>query len=227
MVDFNESKNTYRDTIDKSINFIGKDLDFFVAVKANLLKQTIKKFFPNTVKPRILDIGCGHGFIHEYLPSSSFDVVGVDVAAEVLELAQQSTPDASYVSYNGSTLPFESASFDIAIAICVMHHVPPSQWDAFLLEMRRVLKTKGIAIIFEHNPYNPLTRWVVSNNILDEGVVLLHSSTLKKLMIKSGFNTAKSHYFLFIPFAISIFRWIEKMLWWCPLGAQYYTIATR
>lgn len=108
-----------------------------------------------------------------------------------------------------------------------MHHVPPSQWNSFLMEMNRVLKKDGMAIIFEHNPYNPLTRYIVANNILDKGVVLLRKATLEKLMIESGFKTAKSRYFLFTPFALSIFRWIDKILWWCPLGAQYYTIATR
>ncbi len=227
MVDFNESKDSYKRTIEESLNFSGKGLDFFVEVKAKILKKISTQRLPHIEKPRILDIGCGHGYLHGHLPSIQFEVVGVEVAADVLELARESNPDVSYISYDGNTLPFQPQSFDIAIAICVMHHVPPAQWNSFLEEMKRVVKAEGMVIIFEHNPYNPLTRSVVANNILDRDAVLLRPSDLEKRMIQSGFGVAKSRFFLFTPFASSFFRWVDKILGWCPLGAQYYTIATR
>ncbi len=227
MFDFNESKNDYVNSIEKSIGFIGKDLDFFVAIKASLLKQTIKEILPNVAQPRILDIGCGHGLIHNYLPNDSFEVVGVDVADEVLELAQNTNPNLTYIPYDGKTLPFPSESFDVAITICVMHHVPPPQWDAFLQEMRRILKKGGIAVVFEHNPYNPATRYIVANSPLDEGVTLLSSPNLKKMMKLGGFTSTRSNYIFFTPFSIPIFRWLDKVLRWLPLGAQYYTVAEK
>jgi SAM-dependent methyltransferase len=226
-MDFNQSKGNYRELIDESISFIGKDVEFFTKLKANFLKHTIRKFSPNLPKPQLLDIGCGHGFIHSHLSSDSFDIVGVETASEVLELARSANPKASYLSYDGKTLPFDNGTFDVAITICVMHHVPPEQWTSFLFEMRRVLKPDGIAIVFEHNPYNPVTLHVVSRNILDADAVLLSSPKLKKLMLQAGFNKVGSRFIFFTPFSPRIFRWIDKMLWWCPFGAQYYSVATN
>lgn len=225
MFDFNESKINYVNSIDDSISFIGKNLDFFVAVKADLLKNKISELLPEVKKPQILDIGCGHGLLHSYISNETYTVTGVDVADEVLELARQSNPSVKYTSYDGMILPFASESFDVVITICVMHHVPPPQWNVFLREMRRVVKKGGIALVFEHNPYNPVTRYVVANSPLDVGVTLISSSNLKILMQQAGFRTAKSDYMFFTPFSSPMFRWLDKALRWLPFGAQYYTVA--
>lgn len=223
--DFNHSKHTYQKIIEESIKFSGKDLNFFTKIKADFLNQIIKTSFPNAVKLRLLDIGCGHGFIHNYLHQNDYEVVGIDIAEEVLELAKQRNPTVSYLHYDGKTIPFESETFDVAFAICVMHHVPPPNWNNFLTEMKRVLKVGGIAVIFEHNPYNPFTRYIVAHNVIDQDAILLRKSVLEKLFVQSGFNAPISRFILFTPFLM--LRWLDKPLGRCPLGAQYYTVATR
>ncbi len=222
-MDFNKYKNSYVTTIENSLQFTGKEHDFFTQVKAEFLKKIIKTYLPNVPKPSLLDIGCGHGLIHKHLRDTNLEIVGVEVADEVLELAQQSNPGVTYQVHNGNTLPFKKEQFDIAITICVMHHVVPSEWPNFLREMKRILKPYGIAIIFEHNPYNPITRYIVANNILDKDAVLLSSPKLKKMMRHAGFTDVKSRHILFTPFSNSIFRWLDHTLGFIPFGAQYYS----
>lgn len=233
MVDFNTSKNSYRDTIQSSINFTGKEHDFFIAIKAGFLLKIIKKMFrqgqghqANQNQPKILDIGCGHGYMHKYL-AEDCKVVGVEVASEVLELAREANPNILYMSYDGKTLPFESKTFDVVFAVCVMHHIPPEQWKNFLGEMKRVLKPGGISVIFEHNPYNPLTRYIVAKNPLDKDATLLTHHHLKNLLLDAGLRNVKSRFILFTPFANAVFRWLDNFLGWCPLGAQYYSVSTE
>ncbi|HSX12816.1 MAG TPA: class I SAM-dependent methyltransferase [Chlamydiales bacterium] len=226
-MDFNDSKDTYRAVIEESIRFAGKDHDFFIGVKADFLNSVVKQVLPSIRKPRLLDVGCGHGYIHKRLHNKGFDVTGVDNAGEVIELAKKLNPNVSYMSHDGKTLPLPEESFDIAMAICVMHHVPPVQWKSFLVEMKRVLKPGGMAIIFEHNPYNPLTRLVVSRNRLDDDAVLLSHSRLEELMRVAEYKKTFSRHILFTPFAQPVFRWLDKKLGWCPLGAQYYTVAIK
>ncbi len=223
-MDFNQHKNSYVKTIEDSLRFSGKEHDFFTQVKADFLNDIIKQHLPNVQKPQLLDIGCGHGLIHKHLKNKGLDIVGIEVADEVLELARSENPEVRYLSHDGKVLPFESQQFDVAIAICVMHHVPPPEWNAFLAEMKRVLKPGGIAVIFEHNPYNPLTRYIVANNVLDEDAVLLTSFSLKKMMNRAGFASVKNRNILFTPFAHPLFRWLDKVLGRVPLGAQYYSI---
>lgn len=223
-MDFNEHKNTYVKTIEDSLKFTGKEHDFFTRVKADFLKNLVKKHLPDAKKPKLLDIGCGHGLIHKHLKEANYDIVGVEMADEVLELAKNANPEVTYFNHDGTTLPFESQQFDVAITICVMHHVPPFQWVSFLQEMKRVVKRGGLAIVFEHNPYNPFTRYIVANNILDEDAVLLSSFRLKKLMLQVGFERVRSKNILFTPFANKIFRMLDSALGRIPLGAQYYSL---
>lgn len=131
------------------------------------------------------------------------------------------------MSYDGKKFPFDAASFDVALAICVLHHVSLAERAVFLEEMKRILKPGGLGIIFEHNSYNPLTRHVVSVNPLDEGAVLLSRSNLEKLIRQSKFSQPKSQFVLFTPFERPVFRKLDRALGWCPFGAQYYTVGVN
>jgi SAM-dependent methyltransferase len=111
---------------------------------------------------------------------------------------------------------------DIVFAICVMHHIAPPDWADMVREFRRVTKTGGLVVIFEHNPFNPLTRRVVNTCKFDANVVLLKISTAKSIIIKSGLSLVESSYILFFPFRLPVFSRLDYMLRWLPLGAQYF-----
>ena len=223
-MDFNKTKKTYRGSIEQSISFSGKGLDFFTKVKADCLRKIVSTEFPNSTQLSLLDIGCGHGYIHADLVKFGYKVTGVEVAHEVLPLAREANPKVKYLDYDGTTLPFDDGSFDITLTICVMHHVPPEQWLSFCQEMRRVLRPGGIAVIFEHNPFNPMTRYVVSRNRIDDDAVLLSPRTLCRILQDAEFESIKTRNILFTPFANPIFRALDEKLSWCPLGAQYSAI---
>ncbi|HEX7887923.1 MAG TPA: class I SAM-dependent methyltransferase [Ramlibacter sp.] len=223
-MDFNETRETYRGQIEQTIAFAGQGLDFYTRVKAGYLRDIVGAALPQLPSPRLLDIGCGHGYIHPDLRQAGFEVVGVEVADEVLPLARQANPEVEYRAYDGHRLPFDDASFDVATAICVMHHVPPPQWPAFAREMRRILRPGGIAVVFEHNPWNPATRYVVARSEIDADAVLLPAPKLRRLLQEAGMSQVTSRNILFTPFASGFFRTLDKALGRLPLGAQYYAM---
>jgi SAM-dependent methyltransferase len=225
LVDFNETRHRYRQTVEDSIALSGQGLEFFTKVKAECLRRAAQEFLPSRPAPQLLDVGCGHGFIHPYLRGYGMEVTGVEIAAEVLDLAREANPGVTYAAYDGKTLPFDAASFDIVLAVCVMHHVPPAAWTALLAEMRRVVRPGGLVLIFEHNPFNPLTRYIVAHNDLDAEAVLLSSRTLKARAAAAGLRALATRYTLFTPFGHAIFRWLDDRLGWLPLGAQYFLVA--
>lgn len=224
LVDFNATKDRYREVIERSIGFAGKGLDYYVKAKADAFKRAVSSHFPHLQNPKLLDVGCGHGLIHPYLVDN-FAITGTDVAGEVLTIAAHENPHVSYIIYDGMKLPFHDACFDLTLAICVMHHVPPAHWLNFLGEMKRVAKPRGGVFIFEHNPFNPFTRYVVSHNELDQGVTLLSSACLRKLMREVGLQAPLTENILFTPFSERFFTRLDTMLSWCPFGAQYFTYA--
>lgn len=223
-MDFNHQKDSYRQTVEASVAFAGQGLDFYTRVKADAVGRILKQA-GTAPRQRLLDLGCGHGYIHPLLSKLGCDVVGVETATEVLPLAREANPDAEYVGYDGSTLPFQDGTFDVVLAVCVLHHVLPSQWPSLLTEAKRTLRRGGRIIIFEHNPLNPLTRYVVSRNEIDADAVLLTHRRLNGLLSGAGFTHVQARFILFTPFANSLARNAEIFLDRVPLGAQYYSTA--
>lgn len=227
--EFDQHKDTYRSDIDKAVAFSGQSHDFFTRVKAEYLIDILRSLDRKPVAPplEVLDVGCGHGHIHPYLIQSPLRIKlsAIDVAATVVEEARQTNPAVDYRSYEGARLPYGDSTFDAAYTIAVMHHVPPQQWPAFLKEMRRVVRPGGLIVIFEHNPINPLTQWIVRTCPIDDNAVLLSSRLLSRLVSQSQFSDIESRYILFTPLDGARYRAFDKIIGWLPLGAQYYVSA--
>src|SRR5262245_10814780 len=151
--------------------------DFFLRGKGDWLRQWLSKHTRQAGD--VLDVGCGTGLLHRYLPGR---ITGVDVSNAALVEAATRNPNASYKSYDGRTLPFFDASFDTVLAVPVMHHVPPTQWLAFVAEATRTLRPGGVFIVNEHNPWNPGTRLSVLVSPLDHDAVLLSARKMKQLL---------------------------------------------
>lgn len=224
MTEFDKFKDIYHGEINSAIGFSGKDQNYFTKVKAGYLIDLLDKYFPNTAELRVLDVGCGHGDIHAQLNSIAprIALTGVDVAESVIAETKAMHPQNLYLAYDGNRLPFESNSFDAAFAICVMHHVPPAQWLNFLREMKRVVRTDGLVVIFEHNPLNPVTRRIVDTCPLDENAVLLPAGNLQALMRQADLSDVKKSFIIFTPFGNKLFKLFDRAMFWMPLGAQYF-----
>lgn len=92
---------------------------------------------------KILDVGCGAGFLTNELALAGFDVSGVDLSGESLEVAKRfdKTSSVKYQVANAYELPFENASFDVVCALDFLEHVDdPAR---AIKEFSRVLKPGG------------------------------------------------------------------------------------
>lgn len=70
-----------------------------------LRKQILLEEIPDRQYPRVLDIGCGQGFITRDLPGAS--VIGIDVSAEAISHAQErikESPRATQLSFIQASL---------------------------------------------------------------------------------------------------------------------------
>ena len=90
------------------------------------------------------------------------------------------------------------------------------------------MKSGGSLFVFEHNPLNPMTQWIVKRCPFDEDAVLLRMGEARFLLRQVGFTLQAAHYINFFPNS-GLFRKLirfEPMLKKFPLGAQYYLRAT-
>jgi len=225
---FDEYGTTYSDTVNDAVRFTGLDVDFFTRVKAGYILDLCEAHFGDTAGIRALDVGCGVGNFHDLLGPRFASLTGVDVsAASIGQAVSRRRPRTRYDIYDGRRLPYEDGAFDLAFTICVMHHVPTDQWEGFSREMFRVVRKGGLALVFEHNPRNPLTMRAVNNCPFDEDAVLLRAERTKDLLAGAGFEAIEGRYILSIPAGNRALRRVDGLFSKIPFGAQYYVRATK
>ncbi len=222
---FDRYADDYHDAVNRSLGLLEGKADYFTRVKAAYLLDLVAAHFGSCRDVALLDVGCGTGGLHPLISGELGSLSGVDISRDSLERAKERNPANAYLHYDGEHLPFADAMFDAVTTVCVMHHVPPAQWPRFCAEMRRVLKPGGLAMVFEHNPFNPLTRRVVSNCEFDDDAVLLRQGDLRGLLADAGFSSVSSRSILSIPSFGKATRAIDRLLGLMPLGAQYFVRA--
>lgn len=220
---FDSYNSNYGQAVEGSIRFSGLGHDFFLVAKADLLRRLVveRRLRRGGAAVRALDIGCGVGSLHPYLDGAFDSLDGCDVSEQSILRAGQDNPGVTYRACRSPSLPYEDGAFDLAFASCVVHHVPPSSWSDFLLELRRVVRPGGVACIIEHNPYNPLTRLAVFRCPFDHDAVLLNAANAASLFRETRFRDIRSEHFLLLPSARPFARRVERALASLPLGAQY------
>ncbi len=223
--DFDAYAESYEVELNRAISFAGQDPSVFTEAKARSLIDVAEGRLGDLAKATALDVGCGTGNIHRSLAPRFSKLHAVDVSAGLLDIARSANDDVAYQLYDGLELPFESNAFDLAFAICVVHHVPPNQWERFIAEMARVVRPGGLVAVVEHNPVNPLTRLVTIRCAFDEGIALVPRRRLEQLMHRAGMNGTASRYILFSPWRGAAVEWAERRLERLPLGAQYISYA--
>src|SRR4051812_49339942 len=75
--------------------------------------RTIGELIPRGA--RVLDVGCGNGFIAYHLSAMGRSVTGVDLNATI-------EAPIPYAVFDGRELPFEESTFDAVIFSFVLHH---------------------------------------------------------------------------------------------------------
>jgi ubiquinone/menaquinone biosynthesis C-methylase UbiE len=93
---------------------------------------------------RVLDVGCGTGRLAVPL-SARCAVVGLDRSREMLAVARAKGSPAAFVLGDAGRLPFMDRSFDVALAVMVLHLLP--DFRAAVREMARVAVRGVIATI--------------------------------------------------------------------------------
>ncbi len=220
--DFDRFVSSYGQQINDAVAFSGLKADFFVRAKCEYLLRLTRRNLGDNSALEVLDLGCGIANYHSLIAPKYKSLSGIDVSARSIEEAQQNNPAVSYTSYSGGRLPYPDASFNVAFAMCVMHHVPVPSWPEFVSEMKRVLRPGGLGVVFEHNPWNPVTQRIVNSCPIDADAVLLKGSKTRSLLAEAGFGDIKVRSILSIPPVAGPLYPADEGLGLLGLGAQYY-----
>ena len=228
VAEFDRFADAYTATHADNIRISGEDPAYFARHKIEAVRR--RWIAERRGEPQaILDFGVGIGnslpHLQRLFPASA--LTGVDVSERSLQVAAHRFPGAAtLVRYGGDgAVPLPDAAFDLVFSACVFHHIDAARHGAVFADLRRLTRPGGLMVVFEHNPVNPATRYIVATCPFDENAVLVPAPALRKSQVEAGFDAVSVAYTGFFPGALRALRPLERFMTALPVGAQYYTVA--
>lgn len=133
-------------------------------------RRFVEEFIPAFPGAHVLDIGCGTGWVFEHLPRP-VHYVGYDLNGKYIAGAKQRFGDEARffcADITSDAAPrLESGSFDIALALGLLHHLTDSEAARLVASVHDQLKPGGLFITFDgvFTPsQNPIARLLLRHD---------------------------------------------------------------
>jgi SAM-dependent methyltransferase len=213
---------------------LGKSSDDFLQVKLDWLLRRSPAFVKAQAGYEVLDYGCGTASMLRLIADRGIRATlsGSDVSQAMLDEGTARWPVRlgrvpNLKLQDSAATPFADAQFDLIIVSAVLHHVDLADRNAVYAELLRLLKPNGELVVFEHNPWNPVTRYVVTRSPIDENAILLPPPEVRSGLKRAGFVRVDTRFLMFLPPRLSFSSPVDELLGFLPLGAQYAVHAYR
>src|SRR5579864_3142412 len=219
---FDEFSQDYKSLLDRSVACSGESSEYFAEYKASYVARRLGQGFQG----KILDYGCGIGLLSGYLSKHLPQAIihGYDVSEQSIgEIA----PGLREQGLFSSSLERMDSDYHAVVISNVMHHIPPAERQSTICGLAKRTRVAGKVFIFEHNPWNPLTRWVVKHCPFDKDAVLLRPKETAAYLRSANVPVSRRDYVVFFPRVLGKLRWLEPLLAWLPFGTQYALVAER
>ena len=149
----------------------------------------------NVTFSKMLDIGCGTGYLIELLRREHGGVYfGIDLSPKMLNEAEKRLGDSVYLTEGSAlSLPYDSGVFDVVTCVQSFHHYPDPQ--KAMAEASRVTAPGGLYIISDTG-CSGFAKWI-SNHVvlkLSKGgdFASYDRADLEKMMKDAGFTIKES-----------------------------------
>jgi len=197
--------------------------EFFIRQKCRNVERRLARLARGR-RLRVLDAGCGLGTALTCF-GSDVRVFGSDTSQPMLRAAVKRGP---VTVQEPLRLPFADDTFDAVYAFCIYHHIADADHVPHLRELRRVVAPGGEVMVFEHNPYNPITARIFARAPIDRGCHMIAPGTLRATFGAAGFDAVSHGYLLFVPERLEpLLGFLERALAWLPLGGQYFVAGRK
>jgi SAM-dependent methyltransferase len=141
---------------------ISRDSDhvnyYFDKITKRILDQSLR-----LEQKKVLDLGCGIGRLTLWMARKARDVTGVDISEEMTRVARDAAAsqrllNTAFQVYDGTTLLYGDASFDVIVCVGVLKYViDEGDFASVIAEMcRTVVRGGQIAVIDEFDYAGPV-----------------------------------------------------------------------
>src|SRR5436853_2039440 len=217
---FDEYATEYELALHQGLSVTGEDKLYFARGRIDWLARCLRQMGeqPETA----MDFGCGTGSSVRYLIEliGSQSVLGLDVSDKSLEVARrESDPQRSRFVLLQQYEP--RAEIDLAFCNGVFHHVPVAKRPATMAYIYNSLRAGGLFALWENNPWNPGTRYVMSRIPFDRDAITLSAPEARRLAQAAGFEILRTDFLFIFPKPLHWLRGLEPLLARTTQGAQY------
>ncbi len=115
------------------------------------MDKEVNEFFLTNCAPheKVLDIGCGHGIVSEFLADNGINVTAIDISDKLLnefrERIKNKNLQIKIIRGDAYKIPCPDEEFDVVVARMFLPHFP--DWPVVLKEMTRVTKKGGKLLV--------------------------------------------------------------------------------
>jgi SAM-dependent methyltransferase len=171
-------------------------------------RLTMSEYVDYLPGQRILDIGCGPGYVSKYFKDVNY--CGFDTEEDYVKYANAKYGDRGYFFCqefdDDAVQQFEP--FDIVIMNGLLHHLPDDKVISLFLRIKHVLKPKGNVVTLDCYCADDQGFFVKKMLEMDRGKYIRHAEDYKKLA--SGvFSSVISHIrddLMIIPYPLVILQ---------------------
>jgi SAM-dependent methyltransferase len=224
---FDQFAAEYDATLNQGLAISGEDKHFFAQQRLRWLRRRLDQ--AKCRPSHVLDFGCGTGsaaplFLELWPGLRSY--VGTDVSVRSLEVAEATHGSGRAKFVLASELPAEGL-FDLVYCNGVFHHIAPDDRAEWLCYIHDSLRPGGMFALFENNPWNPGTRWVMRRIPFDRGAITLSLPESRRLLRRGGFELVHGDSLFYFPRHLKWLRPLESLGVRVPLGAQYLVLSRK
>lgn len=223
---FDRYAEDYNEILEKTLAVSGEGKEYYARGRIAWLARQLDEL---GLRPRsVMDFGCGTGsttpWIHQLLNAES--VLGVEDSPKLIEVARRGFGGARTSFLSRKELePDESV--DLVFSSCVFHHIPVSERASAIQTLFRSLKPGGLFSLWEQNPWNPATKFLMSRCEFDKDAVTLTPPEARGLLRAGGFEIVRTDFLFLFPKPLAWLRWLEPIVSRMPLGAQYEVLGRK
>jgi SAM-dependent methyltransferase len=223
---FDNYSDAYDMALAEGLSVTGESKEYFARGRIAWLATCLGRLGKNP--KAIIDFGCGIGSATPYL----FDLLGaesvhgVDVSRPCLRVAEQTwgSEKAKFMTLDQYQ---PDGKVDLAFCNGVFHHIAPDDRSAAVKFVYRSLRPGALFAMWENNPWNPGTRYVMSRCPFDKDATMLRPAEARRMLHAAGFEIVGTTFMFIFPRSLGWMRGLEPLLSRLPIGGQYQVLCRK